>query len=80
MGFDRAIVIDLVGRIIRVIINYTGSDRLADLDAVLGPLLNPADSNLRRALMLAVLTGAQEAARLAILSMAAASCLPAAGL
>ena len=71
MGFERATVVDLVGRISRVVANYAGPDRLADLDAVLRPLLYHVNSNLRRALTLAVLAGAQEVARLALLSSTA---------
>ena len=58
VGLERATVVDLVGRISRVVVNYAGPDRIADLDAVLRPLLYHVDSNLRRALTLAVLAGA----------------------
>ena len=57
--FERATVVDLVGRISRVVANCAGPDRLADLDAVLRSLLYQADSNLRRALTLAILAGVQ---------------------
>ena len=68
VGFERATVVDLVGRISRVVANYAGQDRLAELNAVFRPLLYHVDSNLERALTLAVLAGVQEAARFTLLT------------
>ena len=76
MGFKRATVVDLVDRISRVVTNYAGPDPLADLDAVIRPLLYHVDANLLRALAFAVLAGAQEAARLALLISTAAGYQP----
>ena len=85
VGFDVATIIDLVGRIGRVVgrigrvvgrigrvvANFHGQDYV-HFDAYLAQMLPNADTGLRRSLTLAVLAGAQEAARFGVKMIASA--------
>ena len=72
VGFDVATIIDLVGRIGRVVANFHGQDDYVHLDANLAQMMPNADTGLRRSLTLAVLAGAQEAARFGVMMIASA--------
>ena len=67
VGFDVITIIDLVGRIGRVVANFHGQDDYVHLDAYLAQMLPNDDTGLRRSLTLAVLAGAQEAARFGVM-------------
>ena len=70
VGFDAAAIVDLVGQIGRVAANFRGQDDYGQLDAYLALMLLNVDTGLRRSLTLAVLAGAQEAARFGVTMIA----------
>ena len=71
VDFDAAAIMDLVRRIGRAVANFSGPDDYAQLDVYLAQLLRDTDPELRWSLTLAVLAGAQEAARFGLMMVAA---------
>ena len=72
VGFDAVAIVDLVGRIGRVVANFHGQEDYGQLDAYLALMLPNVDTGLRESLTLAVRAGAQEAARFGVTMIAPA--------